>query len=114
MLTISTQALGPTETQIMNVAWSHDGESLTVRDVRTQLAGDLAYTTVMTVMERLAQKGILSRGDGRMGQGGAYHYVAAISRGELLAATVEQMCVQLGADRADRDAALAALIGPPR
>ena len=36
MPTLTTQALGPTETQIMNVAWS-SSTPLTVRDVRTQL-----------------------------------------------------------------------------
>ena len=113
MPTLTTQALGPTETQIMNVAWS-SSKPLTVRDVRTQLDCDLAHTTVMTTMARLAEKGCLRRSDRRTGFGGTYHYVAAISRGELLAGAVEQLCVQLGADRGDRALALAVLLGTPQ
>jgi predicted transcriptional regulator len=54
--------LGPLEAEIMRIVWA-DGE-LTVRDVHEKLRGrgaQLAYTTVMTVMARLADKGILSR-----------------------------------------------------
>ena len=59
MPTLTTQALRPTETQIMNVAWS-SSKPLTVRDVRTQLDCDLAHTTVMTTMERLAENRALA------------------------------------------------------
>ena len=113
MPTLTTKALGPTEAQIMNIAWS-SSKPLTVRDVRTQLDCDLAHTTVMTTMERLADKGIRSRSVLRTGFGGAYHYIPAISRGDLLAGAVEQLCAQLGADRGDRALALAVLMGPPR
>jgi len=114
MPTLTTQALGPTETQIMNAVWSYDGP-LTVRQVHTVLSfRGLAYTTVMTTMERLAEKGILMRSDGRAGFGGAYHYMAALSRGALLAASIEQLCTGLGADRGDRAEALAVILGAPR
>jgi predicted transcriptional regulator len=113
MPTLTTQALGPTETQIMNAVWSYDGP-LTVRQVHTVLSfRGLAYTTVMTTMERLAE-GILMRGNGRAGFGGAYRYVPALSRGALLAASIEQLCVGLGADRGDRAEALAVILGTPR
>jgi predicted transcriptional regulator len=75
---------------------------------------DLAYTTVMTTMERLADKGILTRGDCRTGFGGAYRYMPALSRGELLAASIEQLCASLGADRGDRAEALAVILAAPR
>lgn len=50
-------------------------------DVHTGLPQDArgAYNTVKTTMERLAEKGILSR----IKQGKAYHYRAAVTRGEL-------------------------------
>ena len=56
--------LGPLEAEVMAVLWRAN-RPLPVRDVAAELnAGrdtPLAYTTVMTVMSRLAGKGILAR-----------------------------------------------------
>jgi predicted transcriptional regulator len=56
--------LGPLEADVMAVVW-RDGGPVSVRDVADRLnagrAAPLAYTTVMTVMSRLAGKGILAR-----------------------------------------------------
>ncbi len=56
--------LGSLEAEVMSVLWRAD-TPLTVRDVATALnagrGSPLAYTTVMTVMSRLARKGILAR-----------------------------------------------------
>ena len=51
--------LGELELAIMRVAWSRD--AVTVRDVLEVVSKKrtLAYTTVMTVMGRLAEKGLL-------------------------------------------------------
>ena len=98
----------------MHAVWSYDGP-MTVRQVHTILAfRGLAYTTIMTTMERLAEKGILTRGSGRAGFGGAYHYLPALSRGALLAASIEHLCTGLGADRGDRAEALAVILRAPR
>jgi predicted transcriptional regulator len=51
--------LGPLELQVMGVVWSH-GES-SVRDVVEKLDSRLAYTTVMTTLDRLFKKGLLER-----------------------------------------------------
>jgi predicted transcriptional regulator len=51
--------LGPLETQVMNVAWSIGRCS--VRDVVEKLNSRLAYTTVMTTLDRLFKKGLLER-----------------------------------------------------
>lgn len=53
--------LGPLEQDVMEAVWDL-GES-TVRDVHAVLAEDreIAYTTVMTTMTRLASKGMLQR-----------------------------------------------------
>jgi predicted transcriptional regulator len=111
MPTLTTQALGPTETVIMNVVWSY-AAPMTIRQVHTVLAfRGLAYTTIMTTIEHLAERGILTRGSCRRGLGGAYTYTAAFSRAELLAAAIEETCVRLGADRGNRAAALAILLG---
>ena len=46
----------------MNQLWDAS-EPLTVRQVHERLAGqrDLAYTTVMTVLDRLAKKGVVAQ-----------------------------------------------------
>ena len=53
---------GDLEAVVMDHLWSAD-EPLTVRDVLERIARDrpLAYTTVMTVMDNLHRKGIVSR-----------------------------------------------------
>jgi predicted transcriptional regulator len=57
-------ALGPLEAEVMAVLWQAD-TALSVREVVDRLnAGrraPLAYTTVMTVLSRLAGKGIVAR-----------------------------------------------------
>ncbi len=61
----------------MNVLW--EAGPLSVRDVNQRLAGkSLAYTTVMTTLDRLYKKGFLTREK----QGFAYLYEAALSRDE--------------------------------
>jgi predicted transcriptional regulator len=56
--------LGPLEAEVMAVLWRAD-RPLPVREVAEALntgrEAPLAYTTVMTVMSRLAGKGLLSR-----------------------------------------------------
>lgn len=51
--------LGPLEIQVMGVVWTF-GES-SVRDVVEKLESKLAYTTVMTTLDRLFKKGLLDR-----------------------------------------------------
>src|SRR5208337_482796 len=51
--------LGPLEIQVMEVLWTA-GE-LSVRDVVEKLDRRLAYTTVMTTLDRLFKKGLLDR-----------------------------------------------------
>jgi predicted transcriptional regulator len=67
--------LGELEAAIMQIIWPQD--DVTVRSVwqALQPTRPLAYTTVMTVMSRLAQKGILTARK----QGKTYYYKAATS-----------------------------------
>lgn len=61
----------PLEAEIMRVVW--EKKSATVREVWQELRSQgkrLAYTTVMTVMVRLHEKGILSR----VKEGKGYRY----------------------------------------
>jgi predicted transcriptional regulator len=70
--------LGPLEAEVMEVLW-RAGRPLPVREVATALNAErtatLAYTTVMTVMSRLAGKSILARS--RAGRRFVYAPVAA-------------------------------------
>jgi predicted transcriptional regulator len=72
--------LTPCEFEIMEVLW-HLG-SATVRDVHAALtpARGLAYTTIMTVMDKLHRKGALRQ----QRRGRAYFYTVQLSRGEAL------------------------------
>ena len=70
-------ALGALETQVMDEVWRQGGE-LRVRDVHAAFPR-LAYTTLMTTMDRLYKKGLLERRkDGR-----AFLYSARLSRQQL-------------------------------
>lgn len=72
-------SLGPLEADIMQVVWLR--QKVTVQDVYEAISADrpIAYNTVMTVMTRLAQKGILKRQkDGR-----AYLYFPTTSKAEV-------------------------------
>jgi len=52
-------SLGPLEVAVLEILWGR-GES-NVRDVVDRLGRPLAYTTVMTTMDRLFKKGVLNR-----------------------------------------------------
>lgn len=97
-------ALGDLEREVMTQLWDA-GEPLTVRQVHERLSGDrdLAYTTVMTVLDRLAKKQVLiqERTDR------AYRYAPAQTRGEM---TAGLMLDALHATP-DSDAALAHFVG---
>jgi predicted transcriptional regulator len=60
----SAGRLGPLEAEVLGVLW-RSGRPMSVREVTGTLnagrGAPLAYTTVMTVMSRLARKGILAR-----------------------------------------------------
>lgn len=87
----------------MRVLWDHDG-ARSVRDVLDSLGDeDLAYTTVMTVLDRLARKGTVARE--RVGR--AWLYRAATSREEFTAHLMREALDLAG----DRDAALAHFAG---
>ena len=59
-LTAALRLVGPLEGRIMRLVWAGRlSEPFTVRDVHTRL-DDLAYTTVMTTVARLAEKGLLA------------------------------------------------------
>lgn len=90
----------------MDVLWDADGR-LSVREVHECLGQDrdLAYTTVMTVLDRLAKKNVVTRvRDGR-----AWQYRPSGSREEMTAATMRGSLEALAAD--DRKAAMLHFLG---
>jgi predicted transcriptional regulator len=75
------QALGTLETQVMEAIWDA-AEPVAVEDVRAKLEAqgkESAYTTIMTTMSRLFDKGLLQREQ----RGRAYYYWPTLSRSEL-------------------------------
>ncbi|MGQ0843396.1 MAG: BlaI/MecI/CopY family transcriptional regulator [Sporichthyaceae bacterium] len=96
------RGFGELEAAVMERLWAAD-EALAVRDVHTQLAArELAYTTVMTVMDKLHRKGWLARvRDGR-----AYLYRPVVSRERY---TADLMGEALSAS-SDRSATLVAFL----
>jgi BlaI family transcriptional regulator, penicillinase repressor len=70
-------SLGPLEVKVLSLVFNDCG--VTVRDVCDRLGPVVAYTTVMTTMDRLFRKGLLDRAK----VGRAFVYRATTSRAEL-------------------------------
>lgn len=68
--------LGSLESELMERVW--DRGEFSVRDLHLEFATRLAYTTVMTTLDRLYKKGLLTRRK----VGKAFHYAAAFSQKE--------------------------------
>lgn len=69
--------LGSLEQQVIDVVWTKG--AVTVRDVQAELNPPVAYTTVMTTLDRLFRKGLLTRTKASR----AFRYSAVTSREEL-------------------------------
>lgn len=81
------KVLGDLEADVMKVVWKQS--PVTVRDVYEQLrvSKQLAYTTVMTIMSRLADKELLLKAP----QGNAYIYTPAVSEAEFAKMVVSEV-----------------------
>ncbi|MCP3423912.1 BlaI/MecI/CopY family transcriptional regulator [Nocardioides pinisoli] len=82
-----------------------DGHGASGREVHERLVGrDLAYTTVMTVLDRLVRKDLVVRQrDGR-----AFRYAPRLTRAAM---TAELMHEALEGTRGDREQALVSFVG---
>lgn len=91
--------MGKLERAVLDVLWD-SGSPCLVRDVVEALTGrDLAYTTVMTVLDRLEKKGVVRRErDGR-----AWRYEPVASQDSFVARQMLDALDLAG----DREAALA-------
>lgn len=103
-------ALFDLEADVMEVVWSAGWIEFAVADVHARLERDrdIAYTTVMTTVARLFDKGLL----GRVRQGRKYLYRPALTRQAFAERMAEQVMGTLsGIGEGDRVALLA---GPVR
>jgi BlaI family transcriptional regulator, penicillinase repressor len=74
------------EAEAMNVVWSHG--AVTVQDVVDAIPRPLAYTTVMTTLKILEDKGFIARGEKR---GRAFVYRALVSCESATRNTVNEL-----------------------
>jgi predicted transcriptional regulator len=93
---------GALEGEVLAALWAAD-EPLTPAAVQAELGGGLAYTTVMTAMVRLHEKGVLERE--RAGRGYAYRPV--LDQPGITAAQMRRL-LDSGDDR---EAVLASFVG---
>jgi predicted transcriptional regulator len=93
---------GTLEMEVLHILWS-DTRPLSPGDVRTHVSGDLAYTSVATVLTRLVDKGLVHRHR----HGRSFLYSPAMSRDEWLS---EKLSAVLDESR-DRSNLLAAFVG---
>lgn len=91
------KVLGPLETEIMQLLWQE--ERSTVKKIHRRLSQqrEIAYTTVMTTMSRLSEKGVLNR----QREGLAYIYTPAITEEDFVSMVVRQVLDGLLDDYSD-------------
>jgi predicted transcriptional regulator len=82
-----SEVLGPLEAEIMDVVW--DESEVTVRDVHRALneKRPIAYTTVMTTLGRLTDKGLLRRVEDQP----AHRFSPLVSREQYARSTVKSV-----------------------
>ena len=73
----SSSQLGPLEERLLEALWRRG--NATVRELLDAGLHDLAYTTVMTTLDRLYKKGLLTRES----EGRAFRYAPRLSREEI-------------------------------
>lgn len=100
------QRLGPREKEVLAILRRAEG-SLTAREVLDALEADgasLAYTTVSTVLDRLAEKAVLDRTTEVHAGSRRYRYVfeADAHAAEFVASVVDDVRLVLGEDGLER------------
>lgn len=76
------------ELDVMDVLWER---ASTVAEVQEQLADELAYTTVLTMLRTLEEKGYVMHEE----EGRAYRYYPRVERGEAGASAVRRLMRKL-------------------
>lgn len=97
--------LGGLERRVMQAIWRSGEQS--VREVHDAFAGELAYTTLMTTLDRLFRKGLLARRK----QGRAYLYSAQVTPGEFREGAARGLLSRLlGQDRESARPVLSSIV----
>ena len=92
---VASLALGKLERQVLNEAWQRD--EVSVRDIYLAFDEKIAYTTLMTTLDRLYKKQLLHRRK----VGRAFLYRATASRDEIEGAVTAELVDNLLARNAD-------------
>lgn len=74
---VNAARLGPLEWRVLETLWSR-ATPASVRDLQPEFS-EIAYTTLMTTLDRLFRKGVL----GRSKQGRAFFYLPRLTRQEF-------------------------------
>jgi len=80
------------ELDVMNVLWERG--SATVSEVLEELPDELAYTTVLTILQRLEDKGHV----GHDSEGKAHRYLPLLEREEVQDSAIQRMTRKLFRD----------------
>lgn len=84
---------GELEAEVLAALWA-SSSAMTAADVQEAIAGELAYTTVMTILVRLGEKGSVERTK----VGRAYAYRPVVAESDVVADQVRRLLDQ-GQDR---------------
>ncbi|MFA5942803.1 MAG: BlaI/MecI/CopY family transcriptional regulator [Candidatus Paceibacterota bacterium] len=84
----NVKVLGELESEIMEIVWKQEQSSVRAVLLELEKVRKIAYTTVMTVMSRLHDKGVLKR---KMDKSGAFVYVAVKDKKSFLANASEKI-----------------------
>lgn len=96
--------LGKLESEVMERIWAR-GE-ISVRELHLELAARLAYTTVMTTLDRLYKKGILQRRK----VGKAFYYVPAMTQEDYHRTLTQHLVGMVLEDGADKNIVLSSFV----
>jgi len=101
---ISLEQLGTLETEVMERAWTH--AEISVRDLHQEMERRLAYTTLMTTLDRLYKKGLLRRRK----EGKAYFYSAILSEQQYQESLTQHFFGMVLHDRKNSSAVLSRFV----
>lgn len=96
--------LGKLESEVMERIWAR-GE-ISVRELHLELAARLAYTTVMTTLDRLYKKGLLQRRK----VGKAFYYAPAMTQEDYHRTLTRHLVGMVLEDGADKNVVLSSFV----
>ncbi len=97
--------LGPLERAVLEVLWQYR-DAVSVRELHPHFADRIAYTTLMTTLDRLYKKGILHRSK----EGRAFLYATRVTASEYRRGFAQRVLDQLIGRESDGVAPLLACI----